>query len=198
MLVQTQKHSPAHASCFWTGARRAGSPHRCARAHRTLSLLRHRRRAIARGPDAGFSRIIGSPSGFRCLEALAIHLHAPFKIVQQLALQGHPVPLHLLPLRKPFLTPDGITLRLETLAYASGVFASEAVVRTWSILSRGSTGLISIVPGCPRERWRLISRASSGKKFVQLQNTCWRVSEFRAMFRFRSSGIIRSPDNEKK
>src|SRR5271166_594872 len=68
-------------------------------------------------------------------------LHAVFEIVQQLALQGHPVPLDLLLLRKSFLTLDGITRRLdpdfnawvETLVYASGVFASEAVVRTWSI-----------------------------------------------------------------
>jgi len=69
-------------------------------------------------------------------------LHAAFEIVQQLALQGYPVPLSLLLLRKSFLTLDGITRQLdpdfnawlETLAYASGVFASEAVVRTWSIL----------------------------------------------------------------
>ena len=69
-------------------------------------------------------------------------LHAAFETVQQLALQGYPVPLNLLLLRKSFLTLDGITRQLdpdfnvwlETLAYASGVFASEAVVRTWSIL----------------------------------------------------------------
>ena len=68
-------------------------------------------------------------------------LHAAFEIVQQLALQGYPVPLNLLLLRKSFLTLEGITRQLdtdfnawlETLAYASGVFASEAVVRTWSI-----------------------------------------------------------------
>jgi ubiquinone biosynthesis protein len=68
-------------------------------------------------------------------------LHAAFEIVQQLALQGHPVPLSLLLLRKSFLTQDGITRQLdpefnawrETLAYASEVFASEAMVRTWSI-----------------------------------------------------------------
>jgi hypothetical protein len=68
-------------------------------------------------------------------------LHAAFEIVQQLALQGHPMPLRLLLLRKSFLTLDGITRQLdpdfdawlETLAYASGVLGSEAVVRTWSI-----------------------------------------------------------------
>jgi hypothetical protein len=68
-------------------------------------------------------------------------LHAAFEIVRQLALQGNPVPLNLLLLRKSFLTLDGITRQLDpdfsawlgTLAYASGVFASEAVVRTWGI-----------------------------------------------------------------
>jgi len=51
------------------------------------------------------------------------------------------VPLNLLLLRKSYLTLDGITRQLdpdfnawlETLAYASGEFASEAAVRTWSI-----------------------------------------------------------------
>jgi hypothetical protein len=36
-------------------------------------------------------------------------LHAASEIVQQLALQGHPVPLNLLLLRKSFLTLDAIT-----------------------------------------------------------------------------------------
>jgi hypothetical protein len=52
--------------------------------------------------------------------------------------QGHPVPLNLLLVRKSDLTLDGITRQLdpdfnawlETLACASGVFASEAAVRT--------------------------------------------------------------------
>jgi len=68
-------------------------------------------------------------------------LHAAFEIVQQLALQGHPVPLSLLLLRKSFLTLDGITRQLdpdfnawrETLGYAFEVFASEAGLRSWSI-----------------------------------------------------------------
>jgi hypothetical protein len=68
-------------------------------------------------------------------------LHAAFEVVQQLALQGHPVPVNLLLLRKSFLTLDGITRQLdpdfnawlETLVYASEVFASEAFVRAWSM-----------------------------------------------------------------
>jgi hypothetical protein len=68
-------------------------------------------------------------------------LQTAFEIAQQLALQSHPVPLNLLLLGKAFLTLDGVTRQLdpgfnawlETPAYASEVFASEAVVRTWSI-----------------------------------------------------------------
>jgi hypothetical protein len=68
-------------------------------------------------------------------------LRAAFEIVQELALQGHPVPLNLLLLRKSFLTLDGITCQLdpdfnawlETVAYTAEVFASESAVRTWSI-----------------------------------------------------------------
>jgi len=91
-------------------------------------------------------------------------LHAAFEIVQQLALQGHPVPLNLLLLlRKSFLTLDGITRQLdpdfnawqETLAYASGVFASEAVVRTWSIQFPWLDRPVYSFGGCPRERSRL-------------------------------------------
>jgi hypothetical protein len=40
-------------------------------------------------------------------------LHAAFAIVQQRALQGGPVPLNILLLRKSFLTPEGI-MRLLT------------------------------------------------------------------------------------
>ncbi|MBV8215030.1 MAG: hypothetical protein JOZ08_17625 [Verrucomicrobia bacterium] len=68
-------------------------------------------------------------------------LRAAFEIVQELALQGHPVPLNLLLLRKSFLTLDGITRQLhpnfnawlETVAYVAEVFASESAIRTWSI-----------------------------------------------------------------
>ena len=43
---------PHSRSSFWTGARPAGSPHRCATPSSSSALLRHRRRAIARNPDA--------------------------------------------------------------------------------------------------------------------------------------------------
>jgi ubiquinone biosynthesis protein len=68
-------------------------------------------------------------------------LRTAFEIVQDLALQGHPVPLNLLLLRKSFLTLDGITRELdpkfdawlETVVYVSEVLASESMVRAWSI-----------------------------------------------------------------
>jgi ubiquinone biosynthesis protein len=68
-------------------------------------------------------------------------LHAAFEIVQELAFEGHPVPLSLLLLRKSFLTLDGITRELdpdfdvwlEAVGYVSEVFASESAVRIWSI-----------------------------------------------------------------
>jgi hypothetical protein len=92
-------------------------------------------------------------------------LHPAFEIVQQLALQGHPVPLNLLLPRKSFLTLDGITRQLdpdfnawlETLAYVSWVCSqAKPSCEPGAFNSRGSTGPISIVPGCPRERPPLI------------------------------------------
>jgi hypothetical protein len=44
-------------------------------------------------------------------------LHAAFEIVQQLALQGRPIPLNILILRKSFLTPEGIMRRLTFNAW---------------------------------------------------------------------------------
>jgi hypothetical protein len=48
-----RRNMPRSRSCFLTGARRAGSPHRCAtRSAHSVFSVRHRRQAIARGPDA--------------------------------------------------------------------------------------------------------------------------------------------------
>ena len=80
------------------------------------------------------------------------------------------MPLNLLLLRKSFLTLDGITRQLdpdfnawmETLAYGSGVFASDAVVRTWSIPFPWLDRPDFYRSGLPRERSRLISRTRFG------------------------------------
>jgi hypothetical protein len=71
---------------------------------------------------------------------------------------------------------------LETLAHAPGVFASEAVVRSWSILYPcSSSSPIPTVSGCPGESSRLISRAQ--KFLCTCKKNCWRVLEIRAIFR---------------
>ena len=66
-MVQTQKRAPL--TLVLSGLDPGGPALRTAapRAPRTLSLLRHRRRAIVRRPDAGSSRVIGSPSGLRAV-----------------------------------------------------------------------------------------------------------------------------------
>jgi len=68
-------------------------------------------------------------------------LHKAFKLIEQLAVEGHRLPLSLLLLRKAFLTLDGIAQQLdptfaawrETLIYTGWVLASEAPARVWSI-----------------------------------------------------------------
>jgi len=62
---------------------------------------------------------------------------------------------------------------------------------------RGSAGPISIVPGCPRERSRLISLARF-QKIVQMHKSLLTRFENRCDIPFRSLGIIRSPHNENK
>jgi ubiquinone biosynthesis protein len=140
LMVQTQKHAPLTLVILdWSQAGRLSAPLR----HALIALCLCCITGDEPSPDI-LTRLLESN-----LKSIRIPLpqnagdplHAAFEIVQQLALQGHPVPLDLLLLRKSFLTLDGITRQLdpdfnawhETLAYSAGVFASEAVVRTWSI-----------------------------------------------------------------
>ncbi len=64
------------------------------------------------------------------------------EIVQQLVLQGHPVPLNILLLRKSLLTPDGIMRQLtfnawlETLARIAIPIAAESVITLFISRSR--------------------------------------------------------------
>ena len=127
-------------------------------------------------------------------------LHAAFEIVQQLALQGHPVPLNLLLLRKSFLTLDGITHQLdpdfnawlETLAYASGVFASEAFVRTWSIQFPWLDRPDFYRSGLPTRTLAAHFAGTIQKKFLQMQKMLARF-KISCEVGFRGSGITRSP-----
>src|SRR5208283_2001421 len=110
-------------------------------------------------------------------------LHAAFEIVQQLALQGYPVPLNLPLLRKSFLTLDGITRQLdpdsnaglETIVYASGVFSSEAVVRTWSIQFLWLDRPDFYRSGLPTRTLAAHLAGTIRKKFVHVQKACWRA-----------------------
>ena len=94
-------------------------------------------------------------------------LHGAFEIVQQLALQGHPVLLNLLLLRKSFLTLDGIMRQLDPISMpgwkpsrmAPKCSQAKPSCEPGAFHSRGLTGPICIAPGCPRGRLRLISRA---------------------------------------
>ena len=203
-MAQTQKHAARSRSCCWTGARRAGSaPLRRALIALCLycvtgdepspdvlrRLLESNRKSIRIPPPQG----TGDP------------LHAAFEIVQQLALQGQPVPLNLLLLRKSFLTLDGITRQLdpdfsawlETLAYASGVFASEAVVRTWSIpspwldrpdLYRSGLPTRTLGANCAGTILKICANAKT--LLARFGNPCDIL--------FRGSGITRSPHSENK
>ena len=111
-MVQTQKHAPLTLVLLdWSQAGWLSAPLRhalialclyCATGDEPSSevltrLLESNRKSIRISLPLG----TGDP------------LHAAFEIVQKLALQGHPVPLNLLLLRKSFLTLDGITRQLD-------------------------------------------------------------------------------------
>jgi ubiquinone biosynthesis protein len=140
LMVQTQKHAPLTLVLLdWSQAGRLSAPLR----HALIALCLYCVTGDEPSPEVLTQLLENNRKSIRIPlpQGAGDPLHAAFEIVQQLALQGHPVPLNLLLLRKSFLTLDGITRQLdpdfnawlEALAYASGVFASEAVVRTWSI-----------------------------------------------------------------
>ena len=140
-MAQTQKDAPlALVLLDWSQAGRLSAPLR----HALIALCLYCVTADEPSPDVLRRLFESNRKSVRIPQPQGTGdpLHVALEIAQQLALQGHPVPLNLLLLRKSFRTLDGITRQLdpdfsawlETLAYASGVFASEAVVRTWSIL----------------------------------------------------------------
>jgi ubiquinone biosynthesis protein len=141
LMMQTQKHAPLTlVPLDWSQAGRLSAPLR----HALIALCLYCVTGNEPSPEVLMRLLESDRKSIRIAlpQGTGDPLHAAFETVQQLALQGYPVPLNLLLLRKSFLTLDGITRQLdpdfnvwlETLAYASGVFASEAVVRTWSIL----------------------------------------------------------------
>ena len=90
------------------------------------------------------------------------------------------MPLNLLLLRKAFLTLEGITRQLdpdfnawrETLAYASEVFASEALMRTWSIQFPWLDRADFYRSGLPTRTLAAHFVGTIRNKFVQMQKTC--------------------------
>ena len=71
---------------------------------------------------------------------------------------------------------------LETLAYASEVLASEAVARIWSIQFPWLDRPDFYRSGLPTRTLAVHFAGTLQKKFVQMHNNCWRVSEIRAIF----------------
>jgi ubiquinone biosynthesis protein len=189
LMVQMQKHGSLTLVLLdWSQAGRLSRPLR----HALIALCLYCFTGDEPSPDI-LMRLLESnrrPIRIPLPEDACDPLHAAFEIVQQLALQGHPVPLNLLLLRKSFLTLDGITRQLdpdfntwlETLAYAAEVFASETAVRTWSIqfpwLDRPdfyrsglpTRTLLAHLAGTIRKRF---TRASTQQK-----SKSWKVSTF--------------------
>jgi len=176
LLVQTQKHAPLNLVLLdWSQAGRLSARLRHALITLCLDCL------TGNEPAADvLARLLESDR--KCIrmalpQGASDPLHAAFEIVQELALQGHPVPLSLLLLRKSFLTLDGITRQLdpdfnawlETLAYASEVLASEAVVRTWSLQFPWLDRPDFYRSGLPTRRLAAYLAGTVGRKFVQMQ-----------------------------
>jgi hypothetical protein len=204
-MVQTQKRAPLTLVLLdWSQAGRLSAPLR----HALIALCLYCVAGDEPSPDVLTRLLESNRKSIRIPlpQGTGDPLHAAFEIVQQLALQGHPVPLNLLLLRKSFLTLDGIMRQLdpdfnawlETLAYASGVFASEAVVRTWSIQ----------FPWLDRPdfyRSGLPTRTLAAHFAGTIQKTvCADAKNLLARFGnpcdvpLRSLGITRSPHNENK
>ena len=202
-MAQTQKDAPlALVLLDWSQAGRLSAPLR----HALIALCLYCVTGDEPSPDVLARLLESNRKSVRIplAQGTGDPLHAAFEIVQQLALQGHPVPLNLLLLRKSFLTLDGITRQLdpdfsawlETLAYASGVFASEAVVRTWSIPSPWLDRPDLYRSGLPT---RTLGAHCAGTIRQIFANAKTLLARFRnpCDILFRSSGITRSPHSEK-
>ena len=176
LMAQMQKHTPFTLVVLdWSQAGRLSAALRHALIALCLSCI------AGDQPSPGIvMRLLQSNRKsirFPLPQAAADPLHSAFEIVQQLALEGHPVPLNLLLLRKSFLTLDGITRQLdpdfsawgETLAYASEAFACEAVLRTWSIPFPWLDRQEFYRTGLPTRTLAAYLADAIGKKFVRTQ-----------------------------
>jgi ubiquinone biosynthesis protein len=188
LMVQTQKHVPLTLVLLdWSQAGRLSAPLR----HALIALCLYCVTGDEPSPEVLKRLLESNRQSIQVAlpQGPGDPLHVALEIVQQLALQGHSVPLNLLLLRKAFLTLEGIARQLdpdfnawlETLAYASEVFASEAVVRTWSIQFPWLDRPDFYRSGLPTRTLAAHCAGTVRKKFVQMQKDCWRVPEIRAM-----------------
>lgn len=140
ILVQMQENGEARLVLLdWSQADRLSPALR----HAVIELCLH---AMTGGdpPVPVLERILESPGPVRKISfpPEGDPLQKAFAVIEQLAVEGHRLPLSLLLLRKSFLTVDGIARQLdpsfsawgEALIYTAWVFASEAPTRA-SILA---------------------------------------------------------------
>jgi ubiquinone biosynthesis protein len=183
LMTQTQKDAPLTLVLLdWSQAGRLSAPLR----HALIGLCLYCVTGDEPSPDVLARLLESNRKAIRIPlpQGTDDPLHAAFEIVQQLALQGHPVPLSLLLLRKSFLTLDGITRQLdpdfdawlETLAYTSEVFASEAVVRSWSVPFPWIDQPDFYRSGLPTRALAAHFAGTILKSIVQMQKICWHVS----------------------
>ena len=202
-MVQTQKHAPLTLVLLdWSQAGRLSAPLR----HALIALCLYCVTGDEPSPEVLTRLLESNRKSIRIAlpQGTGDPLHTAFEIVQQLALQGHPVPLNLLLLRKAFLTLDGITRQLdpdfnawlETPAYASEVFASEAVVRTWSIQFPWLDRPDFYRSGLPTRTLAAHFAGTIRKKVCANANNLLARFENPCDVLCRSSGITRSPYKE--
>jgi ubiquinone biosynthesis protein len=182
LMMQTQKHAPLTLVLLdWSQAGRLSAPLR----HALIALCLYCVTGDEPSPEVLVRLLESNRKSIRIPlpQGTGDPLHTAFEIVQQLALQGHPVPLNLLLLRKSFLTLDGITRQLdpdfnawlETLVYTSEVFASEAVVRSWSMQFPWLDQPDFYRSGQPTRTLAAHFAGTILRMLVQMQKTCWRV-----------------------
>ena len=200
LMVQTQKHGPLTLVLLdWSQAGRLSAPLR----HALIALCLYCVTGDEPSPEVLGRLLESNRKSIRIAlpQGTGDPLHTAFEIVQQLALQGHPVPSNLLLLRKAFLTLDGITRQLdpsfnawlETLAYASEVLASEAVARIWSIQFPWLDRPDFYRSGLPTRTLAAHFAGTIRKRFCANANNLLARFENPCDVPCRSSGITRSP-----
>src|SRR5271165_5657486 len=199
------KTCPAYARA--SGLEPSGSALRTA-AHALKALCLYCVTGGEPSPDLllrGYSRVIGSPSGFRCLRALAIHCTPRSKSCSNWLCRAIQCRSTFSSCANPFLTLDGITRQLhpdfnawvETLAYASGGVRKRSRRRAnleHSIPVARPTRFLSFWAAHANARRSFRGHDS---KFVQMHKPLLARFGNPCDVPCRGSGIPRSPHKEK-